>query len=325
MRTRYFLLTALILFFMLALVLKPDIYMQSVTNGLLLWLNSVLPALFPFFFFSGLLVNLRVVDKLGNKLSRPMHTLFHCSGSSGVIYLLSIISGYPVGAKIASEMHTHGALSTAEVMRINAFASTSGPLFIIGAVGVGMFANHACGIIMLVAHILGAFLNGILYRNYKYSKFEKSKPLPPPEKTQDILSQTMYDSIISILLVGGYIAIFFILIDVLFNTGILSFISRELSNILAIFGASPTLAEGITSGILEVTRGCLDLSKSGVDLKIITPLACALISWGGVSIHLQALTFLSKCKINKFMFFLQKFTQAIISGLICWVLVLLFL
>lgn len=325
LRARHFFLTALILFFMFALVLKPDLYMQSVTSGLLLWLNSVLPALFPFFFFSGLLIKMRVVDKLGNKLSRPMNALFHCPGSSGIIYLLSIISGYPVGAKIASEMYSRGALTTAQVMRINAFASTSGPLFIVGSVGVGIFVNHACGIIMLVAHLLGALLNGVLYRNYHYSKLENNKPLAPNKQTEDILSQTMYDSIISILLVGGYIAIFFILIDVLFNCGILSFISKNLASVLSYFGASPNLAEGITSGIFEVTRGCMELSKSGVDLKIITPIACALISWGGISIHLQALTFLSKCKISKSIFFLQKFTQAIISGVICWVLALIFL
>lgn len=319
-KARHIILTVLILFFMLALIFKPDSYMQSVTNGLLIWLNSVLPALFPFFFFSGLLIKMRAVDKLGIMLSRPMTTLFHCPGSSGIIYLLSIISGYPVGAKITSEMYARGALTTAQVMRINAFASTSGPLFIVGSVGVGMFVDHTCGIIMLISHLLGALLNGILYRNYHYTKSEQTNKQFSSAKTEDILSSTMYDSIISILLVGGYIAIFFILIDVLFNIGLLTALSTILAQILSFLGLSADLATGITSGLFEITRGCFDLSKTGIDLKTIAPIACAIISWGGLCIHLQALTFLSKCGISKPIFFLQKFTQCTLSGFICWLL-----
>ena len=324
-KLKYIGLAGLIIFFMLMLVLKPDVYMQSVTGGLTVWLTSVLPALFPFFFFSGLLIKMRVIDNLGSKLSRFTQALFHCPGSSGIIYLLSIISGYPVGAKIASEMYAQGALTREQVMRVNAFASTSGPLFIVGAVGVGMFVDHTCGLIMLVSHYIGALLNGILYRNYGYKKEKLNSTFVLNNETEDILSKTMYDSIISILLVGGYIAIFFILIDVLANCGILSIFSTIFGSLLGLVGLPESIATGISSGIFEVTRGCLELSQTGANLKIITPIACALISWGGISIHFQALTFLSKCGIKKSVFFLQKFTQSIISGLVCLAFVLIFM
>ncbi len=310
---------------MAALVLNPSAYMQSVTNGLIVWLNSVLPALFPFFFFSGLLIKLRVVDRLGAHFGKFTQSLFHCPGSSGIVYLLSIISGYPVGAKITSEMYLNGALTKAQIMRINAFASTSGPLFIVGAVGVSMFISHTAGLIMLFSHYIGALLNGILYRNYGYKRERLDRAYTLNQDTQDILSKTMYDSIISILLVGGYIAIFFILIDVLGNFGILSALSNALGAIFGMVGLPESLSVGISSGIFEVTRGCLDLATSGVDLRILTPIACALISWGGISIHFQALTFLSKCGVKKSVFFLQKFTQSVISGLVCLLLVLVFM
>lgn len=305
----------IVLIFMLALILQPQIYMQSVLNGILLWGTAVLPALFPFFFFTGLLIKMKAIDKLGAFFTKFTEKLFHCPGSSGIIYILSIISGYPVGAKIASEMYKQGALTSAQVMRINAFASTSGPLFIVGSVGVGMFFSHTCGLIVLFSHFVGALLNGLLYRNYRYRHEKLNSTFVLNKNTQDILSTTMYDSIISILLVGGYIAIFFIVIDVLFNCGILSILSDGIGKILAMLGLPEIMSTGLASGIFEVTRGCLDLSKSGTSLSILTPLICVLISWGGVSIHLQALTFLGKCKINTGIYFLQKFTQSIISGL----------
>ena len=314
-------LSAVVLFLMLALVFQPDIYMESCLRGLLIWGSSVLPALFPFFFFSSILIKLHTLDILGEKLSKFMQKVFHCPGSSGIIYLLSIISGYPVGAKLASEMYASGALTRNQVVRINAFASTSGPLFIIGSVGVGMFVNHTAGIIMLISHLLGALCNGLLYRNYHYKEETVLPPPKPKVSTQDILSNTMYDSIVSILIVGGYIVIFNILIDVLFNLNILTFVGSIFSGLLFLVGLPESLGTGLASGILEVTRGCLDLSQSGASLKLITVLGCMLISWGGISIHLQALTFLSKCKISAGFYFLQKFTQSLISGLICLILV----
>lgn len=321
---KHLIVTGIVLVLMLALVLRPQIYMQSVLNGILLWGTAVLPALFPFFFFSGLLIKMKAVDKLGAFFSKFTEKLFHCPGSSGVIYILSIISGYPVGAKIASEMYKQGALTSAQVMRVNAFASTSGPLFIVGSVGVGMFVSHTCGLIILISHFIGALLNGLLYRNYGYKQEKLNSTFTLNKGTQDILSTTMYDSIISILLVGGYIAIFFIVIDVLFNCGILSLLGAGIGKILSILGLPEMMSTGLASGIFEVTRGCLDLSKSGVNLQILTPFACALISWGGISIHLQALTFLNKCNINTGVYFLQKFTQSIISGLVALVFVLIF-
>ena len=52
------------------------------------------------------------------------------------------------------------------------FCSTSGPMFIIGAVGAGMFNSTFAGYIMFTSHVLGAFLNGIIYRNIKVKEFD---------------------------------------------------------------------------------------------------------------------------------------------------------
>ncbi len=321
---KHFFAILLVLLFMIALIINPAVYMQSCLNGLMIWGMSVLPALFPFFFFSGLLTRLQALDMLGSKLSYFMQKIFHTPGSSGVIYLLSIISGYPVGAKITSDLYSAGKLTRDEVVRINSFASTSGPLFIIGSVGVGMFVNHTLGIILLVSHLIGALLNGLLYRNYHYT--------PTKITTQQLqntnnasISSTMYDSIISILIVGGYIIIANIVIDILFNIGILKIISQIISIPLSLFGLPIGISDGLASGLLEVTRGCKDLASLNLDLRIVAPFVCGLISWGGFSIHLQALTFLNKCQISAYFYIFQKFTQGIISAFVCCILCIIFI
>jgi len=317
-------LACLIVFIMLMLAINPSVYMQSCLDGIYIWGQSVLPALFPFFFFSGLLTRLKILDILGQKLSKMMQKLFHTSGSSGIIYILSIVSGYPVGAKITSELYKSGAIDRDEVVRINAFASTSGPLFIIGAVGVGMFHSRILGLILLISHILGALLNGLLYRNY-HSNSTNCINIQKIPNLNESISSNLYDSIVSIMIVGGYIVIANILIDMMCNLGILSTISNFLNYIMSLLGCDYNLGTGICSGVFEITRGCKDLSFSnGVPIQVIASLVCGIISWGGISIHLQALTFLQKCQISTKFYMLQKFTQAVISSLVCFVFCLIF-
>jgi len=317
-KSKTYILAFCLVVIMMLLVIKPAVYMQATLSGLTIWLNNVLPALFPFFFFSSLLLKLNIVSTLGNKMQWLTNKLFHCSGGAGLVFLISIISGYPVGARVSSDLYKSKLITQNELMRINAFASTSGPLFIVGAVGVGMFHSQLIGFILLLSHYVGAILNGVLFRNYKFTPNLIYKFSTQTDKTS--LSESMYSSIIAILLVGGYIVIFFILIKMLECLGMFSL----LSGVFSVFGVDGELVRGIVSGIIEVTTGCEFLSSIEYSF-ILVPIVCGLISFGGFSIHAQALTFLSPCGLTSKLFVLQKATQSLISIIVCFILSLCFL
>jgi len=316
-------LASFVIILMLAILIQPQIYMQATLRGILVWFNNVLPALFPFFFLTKILTQLQVLEKMATHLQNIMQKIYHCSGISAFIYLMTIVSGYPVGAKLSSELYQNGTITKEELVRINSFTSTSGPLFVIGSVGVSMFLSNTAGIIMLSAHLLGALCNGLIYRNYGYSKNQNLYTARVKTQSIDnILSDTIYNSIISILMVGGYIALCSIVIEVFINFGIFKFLTIPFAWAFNLVGLNTDLISGLLSGFIEITRGCLDLSICiGTDLKLCTILACGLISFGGISINLQAITFLSKCNIKIPFYFLQKFTQSIISIIICAILV----
>ncbi len=319
-------LSLVIFAIILAFVFNPETYMQSTLNGILIWGTAVLPALFPFFFLTKLLTSLNLVQQI-SQIFKPITTkLFNVPGVSSYVFLMSVISGYPVGVKLISELYTNGKISRAEATRMSSFCSTSGPLFILGTVGSELFLCRGAGLVMLTSHILGAFLNGLLYRKYKLKENEYAQTkIKKEEKIDNILGTTIYDSVISILIVGSYVALFFMIIDVLTNFHILSFFSDIFNRIFELFGICDDVGRGISSGIIEVTRGCVDLSTSGATIKILTILATGLISWGGLSIHFQALTFLQKSKIKVSVYFLQKFTHSIFSTILATVLSLIFL
>ncbi|MBR7091209.1 MAG: hypothetical protein IKC79_02010 [Clostridia bacterium] len=179
----------------------------------------------------------------------------------------------------------------------------------------------------MISHLIGAFLNGFLYRNYHYYQPHTQNTLPPkPTLSMDkLLSDSVYNSIISILIVGAYIALCSVLIEVLINFHILDLFSIPLSFILSIFGIDSNITLGILTGAVEMTRGCIDLAPLfAQNTALVTILATALISFGGISINLQAITFLLKCNISIPFYFLQKLTQTIFSVLICILLICLF-
>lgn len=229
---------------------------------------------------------------------------------------MSIISGYPVGAKLVTEFYEKGLITQKEANKIITFSSTSGPLFIIGSVGIGFFNDFSLAIIVFISHVLGAFLNGILYRNKFKTEFLEQNF--SKQTNGNILDECMYNSIRSVLIVGGYIIIFYCLIDILIDFKILFPFTYVLNKIL---GENAT---GFIAGLIEVTKGCLLISKSSTSFIQNAMLLSFIISFGGFSIHMQALTFLNKAKISKKFYFLQKITHALISMCIALLICVIF-
>lgn len=301
---------ALMGFFIFFLAFFPDRYLQSVSDGLTLFLVAVLPSLLPFFFFSKILSEYNFGFDVGKLMKKPLKRIYNVPSISGYILIMSMLSGYPVGAKLISDLYEKKLIDTDTAKSISTFTSTSGPLFILGTVGMSMLQSKTAGFIILVSHYLSALINGLIYRR-KTGEIEVN-PLPPPINTSDILSKSMLNSIVSVALVGGYIAIFNMVIDVMRDLKIIEFAAKGLSLLNINFDT----AMGFVSSIIEVTKGCHIMSKSSSHIAVLIPLCTFAISFGGLCITLQSLTFLGKCKIKPAFYLLSKLTQALISMII---------
>src|SRR5690606_150939 len=125
-------LTACVAFGMVILILLfPQRSLNAALDGLSVWLDIVLPALLPFFIVSEIMIGLGLVDFVSVLLNPIMKPLFKCPGSSSFIWVMSITSGYPMGAKLVSSFYQAGKITKEEAQRILSFCSTSGPLFMI--------------------------------------------------------------------------------------------------------------------------------------------------------------------------------------------------
>jgi len=300
-------------------VLDPKNNISACLDGIKLWATAILPTLLPFFFLTSILSSLGFIQKLGKLFSPVTRKFFKTDGISGYVYIMSVISGYPVGAKTTAELNKNGIISKGQACKITTFTSTSGPLFIIGTVGIGMLNSAKLGYLILISHVLGAFLNGLIYRNtFKEPLSQNIITL----NNNNMLENSMYNSIKSVLIVGGYVAIFYMLISMFNNFNLLFPFAKFLSLITPLNFES---SSALINGIIEVTRGCVDLSTIGLTQKQALVFATGLISFGGISIFLQALTFLKKFDISIKFYLLSKTTQTIISILIALLFGVVFL
>lgn len=305
----------LLITLILLLVILPKNSISSFYDGIKIWATKILPSLLPFFILTQLLSSTPIIPYLEKKISPITKKMYGVGGSSGYIYIMSIISGYPVGAKITSDLYESGKISKSEAISITSFTSTSGPLFILGTVAVGMLGNIKLGVIILFSHYIGALLNGLIYRCRKNIQTNNIVTIQSSNT-----SSIIWSSIQSVLNIGAYVSLFYMIINLLLSLNIFS----PLAKILSYIGVSSEITYGVLSGLIEVTTGQLLLAKSNLSIKLITILSTSIISFGGLSIHAQAYSYLQKFDMPYSLFLLQKLTHAILSTIIATLIILVF-
>jgi len=203
-----------------------------------------------------------------------------------------MLSGYPVGSKLLSETDS---LSGGRFYntRTAAILSTCGPVFILGSIGGAMLKNYKAGLIILLSHYISVFFFAVVSGFFIKNDFKKS-PQTKPQSGQT-LSDVVYNSVISILIVGGFICLFYILIDMLGGL----FISH--------IGSS--LYRGLISGLIEISRGCYELSNAGLNIPNLIAACAFLVTFGGICITLQCFSFFGKSNMSKPFYVLFKTIQ----------------
>ncbi|MBR5900060.1 MAG: hypothetical protein IKZ38_01555 [Clostridia bacterium] len=294
-------------------------YQYAVTEGLKLWVVTVIPSMFPYFFLSTLLANLKTTGKLSLKLSPLTNRLFKTNGTAGYALMMSVISGYPMGAKLVCDLKKGGALSSTEAVRASVFCSTSSPLFMTATVGSLLFKSVKFGLLLSLTHLLSALITGVIFSFYKRGDKPQSSSKLNFETSNSIFYDSVLSTVNSTLFVGGIITLFYVFIEILLSVGLLTLPCQLATSLLK----ERALGEGLTVGLIESTRGFLALSKAPIR-PITLAVASAISGFGGLSVIAQSVVFLSSAKIKTACFYLGKITHAVISFIIGLILGFIF-
>ena len=328
------------LIFAICLLLFSNNNLPAIKNGLTLWATSVVPSLFPFFVATELLLHTSLIPFLGRLLNKFMKPIFNISGSGSFCFIMGLISCYPVGAKIASEFRKQNICSKAECERLLSFTNNSGPLFIVGTVGISMFGNTLIGLLLLITHILASICVGIIFRYWKRDKnINNTYQFNPKSSNSNtnntntssneqvtvsnlgkILAESITSSTNTILMIGGFIVIFSSLISILNSSGIFNLLSLFFSPILKLFNINSSFCISLLTGLLEITNGIKQIASiqiKAISLNVI--LTAFLLGFGGISVFLQVFSITSKTDLSIKPYLYGKIIHGILAAIFTFI------
>ena len=260
---------------MALLLTSHDTVALAVREGLLLCFQSVIPSLFPLF----VAISLAIGCGLGDFLPPDIAAL-----------VLGLVGGYPMGAKILSELVRSGSMERSAAQKLLLCCNNTGPAFILGIVGHGVFHRAAVGWALYGIHVLSALLLYALLPREKLSRRHV--------RTSPSFSATFVDAVrtgVSTMTnICGFVVLFLVALRLL----------------TAFTGVSHPLL----LGAVELTNGAALLPNNAAGFVM----AAALLGWGGLSVHCQTAAVLEGSGLKLWPYLLAKLAQGGISAILAF-------
>ena len=296
------------------LVIAPQYAAENIRTSMDICLKSLIPSLFPFFVLSDILSSSGSSDTLSKLFSKTFKKLFGVSGKGALPFILGLLGGYPTGVKTVCAMYSSGELSKKEAQRLLLFCGNTGPAFIMGAAGAAVFCSVKAGLILYFSHALSAILCGvtsrIFYKNSQIieSTFNVKEQLPFPR----VFTESVTHALSGCLNVTAFVMLFSAVSGFIEYSGI----TNALCVIFELFGCDPVRVKVLITGFTELAGGISALSSHSTDLSFSLPAAAFILGWGGVSVHCQALSFISPSKLKAGGYLISKLCQGITAALL---------
>ena len=284
-----------------ALVLWPELALEAMRDGIRLCGNVIVPSLFPFFVLSSLVVELGMSRYLGKLLEPVMVPLFRVNGACSSALALGFVGGYPVGARAALTLYQSGQCTKTECERLLAFCNNSGPAFILGVVGAGIFADSRVGLLLCLTHALASVCVGLVFRFYHWRDAAGRGGRPSPtigaERFSTAFTGAVKGALASTLNICAFVVCFTVIIRLCFLSGLLPALARLLGRLFAPLGFTELWGQRLLTGALELSSGVAALTVGG-SLGGRATMAAFVLGWAGLSVHCQVLSFLGESGLN---------------------------
>lgn len=306
-----------ILIIIFSFIIKPDIVSEGAVKGLNIWINNIIPFLFPMSILSNILLQYNFIYSLLERFSFLSQKIFK-SKFALIPFFISIICGYPSGALVANIMANNKKISGYEAGYIINFTNNCSLQFISAVVAYSFLGDFNLFFYIAIPHYLGALILSFLFLNKDNSFSNNARLKQKTEHFNVIFSSSIYKSIISILTVGGVIVFFSVfsqyIIDMFSTCQFFAYLNDGLKDIIF----------SLLIGSLEITNGCKIISASMIPLEIKLIVINFLISFSGISVIFQTIAVSTDFSFDFINYVKGRFIFGIISTLLCIVMIILF-
>jgi len=264
---------------------------NSIKFSIDIWKNNIFPSILPFFIISSLLINYGIINI--SKIISPLMRLFGIDKNISFVFIMSIFSGFPSNSKYLKELLDKKIIDIDTSSKALLFTHFSNPLFILSTLSI---YNMKIAIAILIVHYITNIIIGIIFKNY-HNSYINTKDNTNIEKLSFsiVLTNSIKSSIEVLLIILGTIA----------TCSIISCIINDIFN-------TSDITKSLISGIIEITQGLKYISLTKLSLKLKVTISTMLLSFGGLSIHLQIKSIIPNIKYIPYL--LARILHAIISG-----------
>lgn len=297
-----FLINFILLFIFIYIFIYSSNIKESILFAFDIWTNNLIPSMFPFLLISNLLINYGFLDVLSFILGPFIEKIYRLPRVCAYPIVASIFTGFPTGSKYTKDLLDNNKISVYEANRLIMFTSFSNPLFIVSSVGETLLNNKKVGFLIFFSHLISGLLIGIIYKSKDKIKDNDITITYKKKPFINVLTNSISD-IFKILINMLGIIIFFLIIITILNT----FFKNNLFTI-------------IIKGLIEVTTGITYISSYGINLRLKASIIGLLLSFNGLSVHLQTKSIIMGTKIKYKNFFIAR----IIHSILCFLLIYIF-
>ena len=292
------------IFFLIEFFINRRLVFDTVSFSLNIWVSSIIPSLFPFFVISDILNSYNAINYIPNFIKRIFKRLFNISNNALFIFFISMLSGFPSNARNIKNLYIDNKISKEEAEHLLLFTHFSNPIFILGTLVIIFFDNKDLGILILISHYLPNFIIAIFFRKLNLPKDNYNINNNNVNSFGKVFSKAIKNSTDSILMIAGTLSVFLIV-----STIIINFFNFNSINSLLI------------KSILEITSGLKEISTISFSNSTLIIMSSCILSFGGLSVHMQVMNELNETDINYKNFFIgrifQTFLSLIVSYIIC--------
>lgn len=277
----------------------PEITLEGAKSGVNICLNSLIPSLFPFMALSTFIMRtdaLHILSKLFGKVTK---CLFLLPQDAGQVIFMSLIGGYPVGAKLTADALKNGEITENEAKRLCIFCMNAGPAFTVTALGVNIYGNIKAGIIIYISLCMSSVIIGVLTRFLADGKSVIQINKKERNFSADDITFSVWDAFEATLRICAWVILF----------------SAFMACVTVKFGKSGEFL----GAVAEVTAGTVTVSKICP-----IPVVTALCGFGGFCVHCQVLKYIKQCSLPYKLFFVGRILNSAISAALCHIILYYF-
>ena len=257
------------------LFLFPTEAFGAACSGLDLWFHTLLPSLLPFCVLSNLLIASGIIPKILNPLAPIFQRILGLSVYGTYAFLLGLLCGYPMGAKLVSDLYQKHNIDYQEGRYLLTFVNHASPMFITTYISLYLFGNTDTLPKTFFILYSSALLTSVFFRIlYHYSKKEQALPILSataiPEElspiTIDAVDEAIFNGFETITKLGGYIILF-------------SIFSSMLQQIRTPF----LFLQWFLPAVTELTTGIYQITQTNLNFEMQYRMILTFTSFGGIS------------------------------------------